>query len=167
MDPAGIALAVFGTIVELYKISMKTYDLYLSIQDFTPAFRELGLALKIERKRLELWAQHMGLEKESGMNDRLRNDSTLLEIIQEIFENMVVTFNDSTKMTEEYTESLPTQSEFDLSTHCTSRSDWLLISTWTNHGRYRQAQEERWRMPPNTSSGRRETRKNSNSLSKN
>lgn len=116
MDPASISLAVFGTVVELYKISMKTYDLYLSIQDFTPAFRQLRLALKIERKRLELWAQHMGLDNKNSMNDGIWNDQSLLEIIQEIFENMVVTFNDSTKMTEEYTELHPTEvkSEFKL-----------------------------------------------------
>ena len=128
MDPASISLAVFGTVVELYKISMKTYDLYLSIQDFTPAFRQVRLALKIERKRLELWAQHMGLDNKNSMNDGIRNDQSLLEIIQEIFENMVVTFNDSTKMTEEYTELHPTEvkSEFKLSTFGASRSNWLL-----------------------------------------
>lgn len=121
MDPASLTLAVFGTVVELYKFSMKTYDLYLSIQDFTPAFRQLRLALDIERKRLELWAQHMGLDKESGMNDRLRNDASLLEIIKEILKNMAITFNDSANLLEEYMEPPPTdpteaKSELDLFT---------------------------------------------------
>lgn len=118
MDPASLTLAVFGVVVELYKFSMKTYDLYLSIQEFTPAFRQLHLALDIERKRLELWAQHMGLDKESGSNDRLRNDIGLLEIIHDILENMAVTFKDSTKLLEEYMEASSTEakSEFDLFT---------------------------------------------------
>lgn len=121
MDPASLTLAVFGAVIELYKFSMKTYDLYLSIQDFTPAFRHLRLALDIERKRLELWAQHMGLDKESGMNDRLRNDASLLEIIQDILGNMAITFNDSAKLLEEYMEPPPTdpteaKSELDLFT---------------------------------------------------
>lgn len=118
MDPASLTLAVFGAVVELYKFSMKTYDLYLSIQDFTPAFRQLRLALVIERKRLELWAQHMGLDKESGINDRLREDPALLDIIEDILRSMAVTFKDSAKLLEEYMEPPLTEvkSEFHLVT---------------------------------------------------
>lgn len=118
MDPASLTIAAFGLVVELYKFSMKTYDLYLSIQEFTPAFRQLHLALDIERKRLELWAQHMGLDKESGTNERLRNDIGLLEIIHDILENMAMTFKDSRKLLEEYMEppSTEAKSEFDLFT---------------------------------------------------
>lgn len=113
MDPASIAIGVLGTVLELYKVSMQAYDLYLSIQEFNPAFGKLRLALDIERKRLELWAQRMGLDVELGFNERLRNDSGLLEIIQSILTEMKSTFEDSAKMLDDYAEatsSAPTES---------------------------------------------------------
>lgn len=116
MEPASVALAVLGTVVELYRLSMKTYDLYLSIQDFPPAFRKLRLALDIERKRLEQWAHYMGLEKGSGINDRLRNDAGLLDIVHKILEEMTLTFNDCATLLDEYREipSAEVTSEFDM-----------------------------------------------------
>lgn len=78
MDPASFVIGVFGVVCELYKVSLATYDLYCSIQDFTPAFGKLRLALNIERERLKLWAEYMGIDQDSGINERLQNDPSLL-----------------------------------------------------------------------------------------
>lgn len=42
-----LGIGVFGIVVELHKISMETYEIYLSIKDFTPAFRSLRLAIDV------------------------------------------------------------------------------------------------------------------------
>ena len=105
MDPVTLGVGVLGVVVELYKFSMETYDLYLSIKDFTPAFRSLRLAIDIERKRLELWAQHMGLEKDSFVNERLRNDPSLLELTKSILTEMTQTLKESAEMIEFYREA--------------------------------------------------------------
>ena len=102
MDPASFVISVLGVVVELYRVSMVTYDLYLSIQDFSPAFRNLRLALEIERKRLELWAQSMGIDQSSAINERLQNDPALLEIIKSILTKMKERFDDSNKLLIEY-----------------------------------------------------------------
>ena len=49
MDPVSLGVGFLGVVVGLYKFSMETYDLYLSINDFTLAFRSLRLAINIER----------------------------------------------------------------------------------------------------------------------
>ena len=105
MDPVSIGVGVLGVVVELYKFSMETYEVYLSIKDFTPAFRSLRLAIDIERKRLELWAQHMGLEKDSSVNERLRNDPLLLELTKSILTEMTKTLKESADMIEFYREA--------------------------------------------------------------
>ena len=100
---------------------MATYDLYCSIQDFTPAFSNLRLALNIERERLKLWAECMGIDRESGINERFQTHPTLLETIKQILIKMNETFNDSAKMLEEYqgaqspastSEGVPSKSGF-------------------------------------------------------
>ena len=105
MDPLSLGVGVLGVVVELYRFSMETYELYLSIKDFTPAFRSLRLAIDIERKRLELWAQHMGLEKDSFVNERLRNDRSLLELTESILTEMTKTLKESADMIEFYREA--------------------------------------------------------------
>ncbi len=118
MDPASFVLSVLGVVVELYRVSMVTYDLYLSIQDFSPDFRSLRLALEIERKRLELWAQSMGIDQTNGINERLQHDLDLLEIIRGILTNMKDSFKDSNKLLVEYqgAQSPPAASNSDQST---------------------------------------------------
>ena len=105
MDPASFVFGALGVIVELYRVSMATYDLYLSIQDFTPAFRRLRLALEIERKRLELWAQSMGIDQGAGIDERLHNDQGLLEILKGILINMKESLEDSSKLLVEYQDA--------------------------------------------------------------
>lgn len=105
MDPVTLGVGVLGVVVELYKLSMEMYEAYLSIKDFTPAFRSLRLAIDIERKRLELWAEHMGLEKDSFVNERLRNDPSLLELTKSILTEMTKTLKESAEMIEFYREA--------------------------------------------------------------
>ena len=118
MDPASLIIGVFGVVCELYKVSMQTYDLYISIKDFSPDHKNLRLALNIERERLKLWAQCMGVDEKSGMNERLRDNPDLLELIKDILTKMTETFSDSAKMLEEYqhAQSPPPASEGDEST---------------------------------------------------
>ena len=49
MDPVSLGVGFLGVVVGLYKFSMETYDLYLSINNCTLAFRSLRLAINIER----------------------------------------------------------------------------------------------------------------------
>ena len=118
MDPASLIVGVFGVVCELYKVSMQTYDLYISIKDFSPDFKNLRLALNIERERLKLWAQCMGVDQRSGINERLRENPDLLELIRDILTNMTETFGHSAKMLEEYqhAQNPPPASEGDEST---------------------------------------------------
>ena len=84
---------------------MVTYDLYLSIQDFTPTYRSLRLALEIERKRLELWAQSMGIDQGTGIDDSLQNDPDLIEIIKGILISMKGSLEDGSKLLVEYQDA--------------------------------------------------------------
>ena len=122
MDPASFVFSAVSVIVELYRVSMVTYDLYLSIQDFTPAFRRLRLALEIERKRLELWAQSVGIDQGAGIDERLQNDPGLLEILKGILINMKESLEDSSKLVVEYqdAQSPPAASASDQSKNITS-----------------------------------------------
>ena len=130
MDPASLVLGVLGVVVELYRVSMVTYDLYLSIQDFTPAFRSLRLALEIERKRLELWAQSMGIDEGTGIDDTLQNDPALLEIIRGILINMKGSLEDGSRLLMEYqdAQSPPTASGSGQSKYSTSK--FYQIQPW-------------------------------------
>ena len=87
---------------------MVTYDLYLSIQDFTPTYRSLRLALEIERKRLELWAQSMGIDQGTGIDDSLQNDPDLIEIIKGILISMKGSLEDGSKLLVEYHDAQST-----------------------------------------------------------
>lgn len=107
MDPASLTLGAVATIIELYRFSMKTYDLYISVQDFTPTFGTIRLQLDIERKRLELWAQYMGIDRESGTHERLQKDPALLDIVKAIMTNMTATLQDGSKMLEDYADIVP------------------------------------------------------------
>lgn len=103
-DPAGLALAIFGAVCELYKVSMATYTLYVDVKNFPHSFKNLRLALKIERMRLKTWAQCMGIDPGSDINERIRGDSELLDLIKEILTNKSDAFQDSVKMLEDYSE---------------------------------------------------------------
>lgn len=104
-DPASFAIGAFGVVCELYRLSMATYNLYVDIKNFSPAFKNIRLALNIERERLKLWAQCMGIDPELGINERLREHPELLELIREILTNMNDAFHDSAKMLDEYQEA--------------------------------------------------------------
>ena len=105
MDPASFGLGVLGAVVQLYRFSLETYELYLSIRDFTPAFRTLRLAIDVERMRLELWARHIGLGEDGRVAERLQTDSRLLELTKSVLTEMSKTLEESAVMLEYYREA--------------------------------------------------------------
>lgn len=100
MDPASLTIGVLALVSQLYTC----YQLYISIKDFSPAFRNLRLALQLERERFKLWVECMGIDQTSGINARLRDDAGLLDLIREILTKLKEAFDDSAKVLEEYQE---------------------------------------------------------------
>ena len=105
MDPLSLGLGIFGVICELSRVSMQTYKLYTAIKDFPPAFRNLRLGLEIEKERLKLWAQCMGIEKNSGINEIFRYNVDLLDLVKDILMRMTETFSDSARMLDLYSQA--------------------------------------------------------------
>ena len=97
-----MTFAVVPVAIELYKIVMGAYDLFLEVKEFPKAYRQLRLELLIERHRLTLWSNHVIMEKLQDGKLQSSEEVGCWRIFEMIFREMLDAFDHSFGIMEGY-----------------------------------------------------------------
>ncbi|KAI9796493.1 MAG: hypothetical protein M1833_006161 [Piccolia ochrophora] len=104
MDPASLGIGIAATVLQLYTALTNAYDLYLEVRTFPSAYREIRLALLIERQRLELWGSKMLQDRQQKEAERSSQDVALWKLFEGVFRAMMSAFEGSNRTMEEYAQ---------------------------------------------------------------
>lgn len=97
MDAAGLGLGVVSVVIQTYAAVMSVYDLYLAVTVFPSTYQHLRMGLLIERRRLELWGNHVLPLYEENPGTLPKGEMGLFEVI---FHRMRKAFADSQRTME-------------------------------------------------------------------
>ncbi|KAL9037267.1 MAG: hypothetical protein Q9214_005774 [Letrouitia sp. 1 TL-2023] len=95
METVGLVASVV-TLAALFKASIEAFDLVQTSRNQEIDFNKLRLRLNIERCRLCIWGESMGL------NDTVDADIRFPKVVQEILEHIIHLFHDSHKIRDKY-----------------------------------------------------------------
>ena len=104
MEGAGLALGIVATVIEVYKVVERAYDIYLGIKEFRSTYHELHLCMEIERFRLKLWGDHMLSEGHLEEIQAYQNELKLFELFDSILERIYDELSESNLVMSGYSE---------------------------------------------------------------
>lgn len=107
MDPVSVVVGVVPIVFQLFSAVAEGYDMFIEYREFPSSFRELQMALKIERKRLQLWGERMHLSgdqhrQQQRMAEVSHHDVGLWKLFEEILRGMVSALEGATQTMDEY-----------------------------------------------------------------
>lgn len=110
MDGVSLVVGIVPIVVQLYNVVSKGYDTYIEFKEFPSSYRELQIALMIERQRLDLWGQKMLSDHRQRDAELSHQDLALWKIFEAIFLKMAAELEGSARIMEVY-EHLAGQSK--------------------------------------------------------
>lgn len=102
MDGASLLLGIVPIVIQLYNAVSKGYDTFIEYKEFPSSYRELQIALKIERQRLELWGRKMLSDHRQREVELSQQDLGLWKLFEDIFRKMALELEGGTRTMEEY-----------------------------------------------------------------
>src|ERR1700750_2439068 len=96
-------MASVMTLASIFKVCIEGFDLIKAALHHDAEVKKLILKLKVERCRLLIWGQSVGLVASSANIDRsLLDDCSFADIIREVLEYLVQLFQNSNNLVEKY-----------------------------------------------------------------
>lgn len=111
MEAVGVVVGIVPIVFQLYCAVSEGYDLFIEYKEFPSSFRELQMALKIERQRLQLWGQRTLLIRDQDRQQQQQppkvelvsqQDLCLWKLFEEILRKMASALEGGTQTMEEY-----------------------------------------------------------------
>ena len=117
-DPASISfgvVGVVGSVVQIYKGVMSTYDLYLEVRDVPSEYKDLRMGLLLEHQRLELWGRHVLAEykDERNLYNIPEKDIAIWETMEWIFGRIKEAFIVNNQVLENFGQQIGLPSQGD------------------------------------------------------
>lgn len=102
MDGVSLVVGIIPIVIQLYAAVSKGYDTFIEYKEFPSSYRELQLALKIEKQRLELWGQKMLGDHRQHQIEPSQQDLSLWILFEDIFKRMASDLEGGMRTIEDY-----------------------------------------------------------------
>lgn len=102
MDGVSLVVGVVPIVIQLFAAVSKGYDTFIEYKDFPSSYRELHLALKIEKQRLEQWGQKMLNDHRQREIELSQQDLVLWKLFEDIFKKMALDWEGAIRTMEDY-----------------------------------------------------------------